>query len=235
MSESKEKVWYDTKTGVITLLIIFFPMGLYGLIKNNKFKVKTKWILGTVFLLIFGSVTTGLINLNSNLEKEAKEAGYESYSEYSEAKKLGLENPEAYQEHKERIAALEQQKIEEERQKKEQEQKAKERVAAFKEQEEKQKNEETTKTVITLPNGEEIFETLAVNLCRDEIKGQLLSPSSAKFPSVFSGEYTLPVKDGNTFTYRNYVDAPNSLGVMLRKNFVCVVDGDANTVVAEFD
>ena len=218
---SDKKQWYEKRTWVVIWLIFCLPIGLFGLIKNHKFKARTKWILGTIFVLIFASLVNGSINSVLKLEREAKEAGYQSYLAYSEAKELGIESPEEYQKYKneqrqreEEIAAQEQQK---------------------KEEAKRLKEEKANSKIITLPDGQEIFETLAVNLCKDEIKDQLSSPSSAKFPRVFSGDYTLPVKEGNTFTYRNYVEAPNSFGVMLRKNYVCVIDGDANRIVANFE
>ncbi len=221
--DQEKKLWYESKAGVITLLIMFFPIGLYVLIKNPNFKVKTKGILGAIFLLMFVLIINGIVNYILALEKEAKEAGFPNYSIYSEARALGIDNPEEYQKYKQDQVA----KQEEENRKREEAKRLRE--------EEKRRQEAEEKGEIILPNGDTIFDTLAVDLCHDQIKEQLLSPASAKFPGVFSGDYTSPVKEGNTFTYRNYVDAPNSFGVMLRKNFVCVIDGDANSIVAEFE
>ena len=52
----KESKWYDKKALVIILLIIFFPVGLYALWKNNKFSMISKGIITAVIaiLLIFG-------------------------------------------------------------------------------------------------------------------------------------------------------------------------------------
>ncbi len=46
--------WYDRKTVVVLLLILFFPVGLYALWKNTTFTTKTKWVLaGVVIVLVW--------------------------------------------------------------------------------------------------------------------------------------------------------------------------------------
>lgn len=51
----KESKWYDKKTLVIILLIIFFPVGIYALWKNKQFSTITKSIITgvVIFSLIF--------------------------------------------------------------------------------------------------------------------------------------------------------------------------------------
>lgn len=58
----------------------------------------------------------------------------------------------------------------------------------------------------------------AVAVAKAEIKSRLKSPSSAKFPSLFS-EYTITKSGSNTFTVSSYFDAQNSFGTFLRKTY----------------
>ncbi len=50
--------WYDSKVVVIVFLIVFFPVGLYGLWKTDQFTSKTKWILLGVVVLVYFAVGT---------------------------------------------------------------------------------------------------------------------------------------------------------------------------------
>lgn len=82
-------------------------------------------------------------------------------------------------------------------------------------------------------NGERISESLAAVLCEGNIKDRLKAPSTAKFPSPWSGNYTTPTLSDNTWTYVVDVDAQNSFGAMIRSTFVCVIDATADTITAE--
>jgi hypothetical protein len=44
MTEQKPG-WYENKAAVILWLILFFPVGLYGIWKSSQFSDKTKWIV----------------------------------------------------------------------------------------------------------------------------------------------------------------------------------------------
>lgn len=44
-----KKPWYEYKELVVLLLILFFPIGLYGIWKNSQFSKKTKWIVTGLF------------------------------------------------------------------------------------------------------------------------------------------------------------------------------------------
>lgn len=48
----KEK-WYKTNWGVILLLFIFYPLGLYFMWRNTSWKPKVKWGITTIFALLF--------------------------------------------------------------------------------------------------------------------------------------------------------------------------------------
>lgn len=54
-SDQREKRnWYDNKTLIVVLLILFFPVGLYALWKNRDFSKNAKWAItaGVAFLVI---------------------------------------------------------------------------------------------------------------------------------------------------------------------------------------
>ena len=56
MEETAKNKWYDKKALVIILLIIFFPVGLYALWKNNKFSMISKGVITVIvafFVVIF--------------------------------------------------------------------------------------------------------------------------------------------------------------------------------------
>lgn len=44
MTEQKPG-WYENKAAVILWLVLFFPVGLYGIWKSSQFSDKTKWIV----------------------------------------------------------------------------------------------------------------------------------------------------------------------------------------------
>lgn len=70
--------WYQKQTGIIILLIIFFPIGLYQMWKNNLWSKKTRWIV-TITLIV-------LIGLGQN----GKKTTY-SYSDSSSSTEISLD------------------------------------------------------------------------------------------------------------------------------------------------
>lgn len=48
MTEQKPG-WYENKAAVILWLVLFFPVGLYGIWKSSQFSDKTKWIVTGCF------------------------------------------------------------------------------------------------------------------------------------------------------------------------------------------
>ena len=52
MNKEKKK-WYEKKVLVLLLLLLLFPVGFYGLVKNQGFKKYVKIILGIIFGLWF--------------------------------------------------------------------------------------------------------------------------------------------------------------------------------------
>ena len=110
---SDKKQWYEKRTWVVIWLIFCLPIGLFGLIKNHKFKARTKWILGTIFMLIFVAFMNGVIREGISQAKIAEEAGYPNYSVYKEAQELGLQSYGEYQQYKDQKRQREQKKKEE--------------------------------------------------------------------------------------------------------------------------
>jgi len=88
----------------------------------------------------------------------------------------------------------------------------------------------SSQEAITLPNGTTITSSEAVVRCRDIIRRQLLSPSSAKFPGPFSDRYTRPVKSGNVWRYVAHVDSENAFGATLPSSWSCVLDGNTGEI-----
>lgn len=66
-------------------------------------------------------------------------------------------------------------------------------------------------------------------MATNAVKEQLKSPSSAKFPSQNSGR--ISSKGNNKYEISSYVEAKNSLGVMIKNNFTVVleINEDYNT------
>lgn len=52
MENQTELKWYQKPTGVIILLIVFFPVGLYLMWKNDMWTKKTRWIVTTVIAVV---------------------------------------------------------------------------------------------------------------------------------------------------------------------------------------
>ena len=91
-------------------------------------------------------------------------------------------------------------------------------------------NSGSSQEVITLPNGTTITSSEAVVRCRDIIRAQLLSPSSASFPGPFSDRYTRPTRSGNVWRYIAHVDSQNAFGATLPSSWNCVLDGNTGEI-----
>jgi len=52
LNENVEKKWYQESSGVILLLLLFFPVGLYLMWKYTKWSIKAKWIITGVLVLL---------------------------------------------------------------------------------------------------------------------------------------------------------------------------------------
>lgn len=63
--------------------------------------------------------------------------------------------------------------------------------------------------------------SMAYVMCENWVKDRLKSPSTAEFPSVFSGKLDNVYKDGTTYSVTSYVDSENSFGATLRTGFTC--------------
>lgn len=89
------------------------------------------------------------------------------------------------------------------------EQRALEEEAKAKEEEEKREQERID---------------LAFICSQAQIEKMLISPSSAKFPTMRSGGRVNTIDNG-IYGVESYVDAQNTFGVMLRKNYLCKISG----------
>lgn len=187
MSTENSK-WYDSRFFVVTLLIVFFPIGVYALIRNRRFKTSSKGLLAGFFTLVlvlaFGNA--------ENTKKLAREAGYESASEYLQAKELGLNSREQL------LAHLEQVRMEDA-------QKAEKRIAqakADKELEEKTRDRSRDATIV----------------CREFVRASLRSPSTADFPWTPNKRF----REGyQTYIIKSHVDAQNAFGAVIRNQWHC--------------
>jgi hypothetical protein len=56
MENQTELKWYQKPTGIIILLIVFFPVGLFLMWKNEMWSKKTRWIVtGTIAILFIAN------------------------------------------------------------------------------------------------------------------------------------------------------------------------------------
>jgi hypothetical protein len=71
-------------------------------------------------------------------------------------------------------------------------------------------------------------DTEVMSNCRRVIRDRLIAPSSAKFPGVFSGDFSEPRRNSadGYWVWRTHVDAQNAFGAMLRQRYECVVRDD---------
>ena len=73
MENQTELKWFQKQTGVIILLILFFPVGLYLMWKNQLWTKKTRWIVsGVIAVLVI-----------ANYGKQPKSSSYSSSREIS--------------------------------------------------------------------------------------------------------------------------------------------------------
>jgi hypothetical protein len=52
MENQTELKWFQKQTGIIILLILFFPVGLYLMWKNQLWTKKTRWIVSGVLAVL---------------------------------------------------------------------------------------------------------------------------------------------------------------------------------------
>ena len=82
MGNQTELKWYQKPTGVIILLIFFFPVGLYLMWKNEIWKKQTRWVITGIIAVVF------VANSGSNSSSSPSENDSNSTSAkvtYSEA------------------------------------------------------------------------------------------------------------------------------------------------------
>ena len=64
MENQTELKWYQKPTGIIILLIVFFPVGLFLMWKNEIWTKKTRWIVTGAIALLFIASAGGDSGLN---------------------------------------------------------------------------------------------------------------------------------------------------------------------------
>ena len=50
MENQHQQKWHQKPNSIIVLLIIFFPLGLYFMWKNEIWPIKTRWIITSIFI-----------------------------------------------------------------------------------------------------------------------------------------------------------------------------------------
>lgn len=76
----------------------------------------------------------------------------------------------------------------------------------------------------TAPQGKRIMIGEFLVGCRNAVKEQLKSPSTAKFPGTFESNDQARETEQGERVWAGYVDSQNALGAVLRTNFVCTYD-----------
>jgi len=84
-SVSKKSSWYDNKVIVIALLVVFFPVGLYGMWQNKQFTNKTKWIVSGIFALLIVFSGAGKDKKNQSAQPDVKVAQTSSQTQNQES------------------------------------------------------------------------------------------------------------------------------------------------------
>ena len=81
----KSKKWYQKTLGIVGLLILFFPLGLFLMWKYAEWDKKIKWIITGIFilLLIASSVTGGNKQTTQVETKVKKDINYEIIKTWS--------------------------------------------------------------------------------------------------------------------------------------------------------
>lgn len=97
-----QKKWYQTQVGIIALLFLFFPAGLYLMWKYSPWPKKTRWyVTGVVVVLVLASSMFSLagfepteVNESSSEEKkqvQGQEVNKETESSYKKERKQALQ------------------------------------------------------------------------------------------------------------------------------------------------
>lgn len=83
-------------------------------------------------------------------------------------------------------------------------------------------------------SGKPINVGLFVVKCRNNVKSQLKSPSTAKFPSALESHSAVRDGEDNVRVWQGYVDSQNGFGAMVRTQFVCTYAPATEEVSAAF-
>ena len=79
MENQTELKWFQKQTGIIILLILFFPVGLYLMWKNQLWTKKTRWIVsGVIAVLVIANY--GKQPTSSSYSSSSSSSSYSSSS-----------------------------------------------------------------------------------------------------------------------------------------------------------
>ena len=83
MENQTELKWYQKPTGIIILLIFFFPVGLYLMWKNDLWTKQTRWIVTGILAVIVianaGNDKSNSSNSSSSSSNSSEEASKKVY------------------------------------------------------------------------------------------------------------------------------------------------------------
>ena len=83
MENQTELKWYQKPTGIIILLIFFFPVGLYLMGKNDLWTKQTRWIVTGILAVIVianaGNDKSNSSNSSSSSSNSSEEASKKVY------------------------------------------------------------------------------------------------------------------------------------------------------------
>lgn len=71
MENQTQLKWHQKPTSIILLLIIFFPLGMYYMWKNEIWAVKTRWIITSFFIIL---VIANAGNKNTSNTKQTEQS-----------------------------------------------------------------------------------------------------------------------------------------------------------------
>ena len=89
MKENPEMKWHQNPTIIILMLIIFFPVGIYFMWKNEMWSNKARWIITSIFVLIVIISYTGKDDLTSPAKASSDQISEKvTHSDVSEKKEI---------------------------------------------------------------------------------------------------------------------------------------------------
>jgi hypothetical protein len=93
MKNQYQQKWHQKPNSIIVLLIIFFPLGLYFMWKNEIWSIKTRWIITSIFIfaVILNSGNKNSSNTDENVQSTNDTSVSVQKVTFSEAESFMLE------------------------------------------------------------------------------------------------------------------------------------------------